>query len=163
MINSLVVLATLQVGFVIIIEASASFLGAGIPRPTPSWGSIVADGRDLIIEAGWWVSVFSGMAIMMTVMSVNLLGDWLRDKLGNGVVVLGALVNDRPTLVAMVPPDLVGRGLHAGNIVKAAAREVGGGGGGRPEMAQAGGRDPERLDDALRAAVEAVRSQAARG
>jgi len=80
-INSLVVLATLQVGFVIIIEASASFLGAGIPRPTPSWGSIVADGRDLIIEAGWWVSVFSGMAIMMTVMSVNLLGDWLRDKL----------------------------------------------------------------------------------
>ena len=90
-------------------------------------------------------------------------GDWLRDKLGSGVVVLGALVNDRPTLVAMVTPDLVGRGLHAGNIVKAAAREVGGGGGGRPEMAQAGGRDPERLDDALRAAVEAVRSQAAGG
>ena len=80
-VNSLVVLATLQVGFVIIIEASASFLGAGIPRPTPSWGSIVADGRDLIIEAGWWVSVFSGLAIMLTVMSVNLLGDWLRDEL----------------------------------------------------------------------------------
>ena len=79
--SSLVVLATLQVGFVIIIEASASFLGAGIPRPTPSWGSIVADGRDLIIETGWWISLFSGLAIVVTVLSVNLLGDWLRDKL----------------------------------------------------------------------------------
>ena len=80
-VNSLVVLATLQVGFVIIIEASASFLGAGIPRPTPSWGAIVADGRDLIIEAAWWISLFSGLAIVLTVLSVNLLGDWLRDKL----------------------------------------------------------------------------------
>ena len=79
--NSLVILATLQVGYVIIIESSASFLGAGIPRPTPSWGSIVADGRDLIIQTGWWVSLFSGLAIVLTVLSVNLLGDWLRDKL----------------------------------------------------------------------------------
>ena len=79
--NSLVVLATLQVGFVIIIESALSFLGVGIPRPTPSWGSIVADGRDLIIQAGWWVSFFPGLAIVLTVLSVNLLGDWLRDKL----------------------------------------------------------------------------------
>ena len=79
--NSLVILATLQVGYVIIIESSASFLGAGIPRPTPSWGSIVADGRDLIIQTAWWISLFSGMAIVATVLSVNLLGDWLRDKL----------------------------------------------------------------------------------
>lgn len=79
--NSLVILATLQVGYVIIIESSASFLGAGIPRPTPSWGSIAADGRDLIIQTGWWISLFSGLAIVLTVLSVNLLGDWLRDKL----------------------------------------------------------------------------------
>ena len=79
--NSLVILATLQVGYVIIIESSASFLGAGIPRPTPSWGSIVADGRDLIVQAAWWISLFSGLAIVLTVLSVNLLGDWLRDKL----------------------------------------------------------------------------------
>lgn len=79
--NSLVILATLQVGYVIIIESSASFLGAGIPRPTPSWGSIVADGRDLIVQTAWWISLFSGLAIVMTVLSVNLLGDWLRDKL----------------------------------------------------------------------------------
>ena len=79
--NSLVILTTLQVGYVIIIESSASFLGAGIPRPTPSWGSIVADGRDLIIQTAWWISLFSGLAIVLTVLSVNLLGDWLRDKL----------------------------------------------------------------------------------
>ncbi len=79
--NSLIILATLQVGYVIIIESSASFLGAGIPRPTPSWGSIVADGRDLIVQAAWWISLFSGLAIVMTVLSVNLIGDWLRDKL----------------------------------------------------------------------------------
>jgi peptide/nickel transport system permease protein len=79
--NTLIVLATLQLGYVIIIESALSFLGVGIPRPTPSWGSIVADGRDLIIQTAWWVSFFSGLAIMLTVLSANLLGDWLRDKL----------------------------------------------------------------------------------
>ena len=79
--NSLVVLATLQVGYVIIIESSLSFLGLGIPPPDPTWGSIVADGRDLIIETAWWISFFPGLAIMFTVLSMNLLGDWLRDTL----------------------------------------------------------------------------------
>lgn len=78
--NSLVVLATLNVGFVIILEATLSFLGAGIPRPQPAWGLMVADGRELIITA-WWVALFPGIAIMLTVMSMNLLGDWLRDRL----------------------------------------------------------------------------------
>ncbi len=78
--NSLVVLATLQVGFVIILEASLSFLGAGIPRPNPAWGLMVADGRELIISS-WWVSLFPGVAILLVVMSMNLLGDWLRDRL----------------------------------------------------------------------------------
>lgn len=79
--NSLIVLATLQVGFVIIFESALSFLGVGIPRPTPSWGSMVADGRDLIIQTGWWVSLFPGLAIVLTVLSMNLMGDWLRDSL----------------------------------------------------------------------------------
>jgi len=78
--NSLVVLATLQVGWVIIAESTLSFLGAGIPRPNPAWGLMVADGRELIIS-NWWVSFFPGLAIMLTVMSANLLGDWLRDRL----------------------------------------------------------------------------------
>jgi len=78
--NSLVVLATLQVGFVIVVESTLSFLGAGIPKPTPAWGLMVADGRELIVSH-WWVAFFPGLAILLVVMSMNLLGDWLRDKL----------------------------------------------------------------------------------
>ena len=77
--NSIVVLATLQVGFVIILEATLSFLGAGIPRPIPAWGLMVADGRELVVAA-WWLAFFPGFAIMLVVLSMNLLGDWLRDK-----------------------------------------------------------------------------------
>jgi len=79
-VNSLLVLATLQVGAVILLESTLSFLGAGIPRPAPAWGVMVADGRELIVVA-WWVALFPGLAIMLTVLALNLLGDWLRDHL----------------------------------------------------------------------------------
>ena len=79
-VNSIIVLATLQVGFVILLEASLSFLGAGIPRPTPAWGLLVATGRELVVTA-WWVSFFPGVAISLVVLSLNLMGDWLRDRL----------------------------------------------------------------------------------
>jgi peptide/nickel transport system permease protein len=79
-VNSLLVLATLNVGSIILLESSLSFLGAGIPRPTPAWGLMVADGRELIVTA-WWIAMFPGIAIMLTVLSLNLLGDWLRDHL----------------------------------------------------------------------------------
>jgi peptide/nickel transport system permease protein len=79
-INTLVVLMTMSVGLVILIEASLSFLGAGIPPPTPSWGSMVSDGRNLFAEA-WWISLFPSLAIGLVVLSGNLMGDWLRDKL----------------------------------------------------------------------------------
>jgi peptide/nickel transport system permease protein len=78
--NTLVVLTTLQVGYVIIVEASLSFLGAGIPPPTPAWGSMIAEGRDVVTSA-WWVSFFPGLAILLVVLAFNLLGDWLRDTL----------------------------------------------------------------------------------
>jgi len=78
--NTLLVVATLQLGTAIIFEASLSFLGAGIPRPTPAWGVMVADGRDILV-ANWWVSFFPGLAILVAVLSLNLLGDWVRDKL----------------------------------------------------------------------------------
>jgi peptide/nickel transport system permease protein len=78
--NTLIVLATLQVGVVILEESSLSFIGAGIPRPNPSWGVMVADGRDQILTS-WWVSFFPGLAILLVVLSLNLLGDWLRDFL----------------------------------------------------------------------------------
>ncbi len=77
---SLIVLSTLQVGFVIVLEATLSFLGAGIPPPNPSWGVMVADGRALIASA-WWVSTFPGLAILLVVLSVNLIGDAIRDLL----------------------------------------------------------------------------------
>jgi peptide/nickel transport system permease protein len=78
--NSLVVMATLQVGVVILEESSLSFIGAGIPRPNPSWGVMVADGRSEIVTA-WWLSFFPGMAILLVVLSLNIFGDWLRDYL----------------------------------------------------------------------------------
>ena len=78
--NTLVVLVTLQIGYVIIVEASLSFLGAGIPPPTPAWGSMIAEGRDVITIA-WWVSFFPGLVILLVVLAFNLLGDWLRDTL----------------------------------------------------------------------------------
>jgi len=78
--NTLVVLVTLQIGYVIIVEASLSFLGAGIPPPTPAWGSMIAEGRDFVTSA-WWVSSLPGLAILLVVLAFNLLGDWLRDTL----------------------------------------------------------------------------------
>ena len=78
--NTLVVLVTLQIGYVIIVEASLSFLGAGIPPPTPAWGSMIAEGRDFVTSA-WWVSFLPGIAILLVVLAFNLLGDWLRDTL----------------------------------------------------------------------------------
>lgn len=79
-INTLIVLATLQVGNVILLEASLSFLGAGIPPPDPAWGVLIAEGRDFIATA-WWLSVIPGLVIMVTVLSMNVFGDWLRDHL----------------------------------------------------------------------------------
>jgi alanyl-tRNA synthetase len=85
--------------------------------------------------------------------------DWFRDKVASGVVVLGTVLeNDRPQLVAAVTKDLTKR-IQAGNIIREVARIIGGGGGGRPDMAQAGGKDAEALDEALRRA-EAVIAEA---
>jgi peptide/nickel transport system permease protein len=78
--NSIVVLATLQVGWIIIIEGSLSFLGAGIPPPSPTWGNMVASGRSML-ETAWWLSVCPALAIALTVFAFNSVGDWLRDEL----------------------------------------------------------------------------------
>jgi peptide/nickel transport system permease protein len=76
---TLLVAATLEVANVILTEASLSFLGAGLPAPEASWGVMVEDGRALI-ATGWWVSLFPGIAILVTVLAFNSLGDWLRDR-----------------------------------------------------------------------------------
>lgn len=77
---SLLVLATFQIGFVIILAASLTFLGVGIPPPTPAWGLMVSEGRGHI-DSAWWISVWPGLAIVVTVLSTNFLGDWIRDQL----------------------------------------------------------------------------------
>ena len=78
--HSVLVLGTLRMGFMIIMEASLSFLGLGIQPPTPAWGSMVADGRDYLMTA-WWVSTLPGIAILILVLAINLFGEGLRDIL----------------------------------------------------------------------------------
>ena len=78
--NTLLVLATLELGLAVIVEASLSFLGLGVPRPMPSWGSMLKDSQ-LYIYLTWWFPVIPGIAITLLVMSANLTGDWLRDRL----------------------------------------------------------------------------------
>ena len=78
--QSVLVVATLRMGFFIVTEASLSFLGLGIQPPTPAWGSMVAEGRDVMLAA-WWVSTLPGLAILLLVLSLNLFGEGLRDIL----------------------------------------------------------------------------------
>ena len=104
------------------------------------------------------VRVVSGRTSAHNADGMREMGDFIRDKLSSCVVTLGALSGGSPILVTMVTPDLVARGLNAGNIARDAAKLMGGGGGGRPEMAQAGGRQPEKLDEALAAVPNLVRT-----
>jgi peptide/nickel transport system permease protein len=78
--SSAIVVGTLYLGRMIIIEASLSFLGVGVPPPTPTWGGMLADGRGFL-DTAWWIAFFPGVVLMLTVLGVNLLGDWLRDVL----------------------------------------------------------------------------------
>lgn len=75
-----IVLITIQFRSLILFEAALSFLGLGVPPPQPSWGSMINDGRDYLLSA-WWISVIPGIALTLTVLTVSLIGDWLRDAL----------------------------------------------------------------------------------
>lgn len=79
--NSAMVLASLTIGVVIIAEASLSFLGVGVPPPEPAWGSMLADGRSMLMVGDWWLTVFPGLCILLIVLATQLLGDWLRVRL----------------------------------------------------------------------------------
>lgn len=87
------------------------------------------------------------------------LGDQLKDKLGEGVIVLACEQDGKVNLMATATDSAQKKGAHAGNLIKAIAGLVGGGGGGRPNMAQAGGKNPAGIDDALKKAVETVEEQ----
>ena len=103
------------------------------------------------------VKVVAGRTSAGSADGMREMGDFLKDKLGSVVVALAAVVEGSPILITMVTPDLVERGLHAGNIARDTAKVMGGGGGGRPEMAQAGGKQPEKVDEALSGVPALVR------
>jgi peptide/nickel transport system permease protein len=84
----LVVVATAEFGLMILFEAGLSFLGLGIQPPTPSWGTIMSAGRQYI-ERAWWLTVFPGGCLFLLVLSVNVLGDWLRDRIDPRATVRG--------------------------------------------------------------------------
>lgn len=77
----LIVIASFNVAGVILSEASLSFLGLGVPESVPTWGAMLADSRNQLLSGSWWLAVFPGIAIMLTVVSLNVLGDWMRDFL----------------------------------------------------------------------------------
>jgi peptide/nickel transport system permease protein len=99
---TLLVITTLQVGFVILLEGTLSFLGVGVPPPNPAWGLMIADGRGFLATA-WWISLFPGLAMLLTVLAVNLMGDWLRDHLDPKLRQVGgrAEVLEAPTAAAL--------------------------------------------------------------
>ena len=103
------------------------------------------------------VKVVAGRTSANSAEAMREMGDFIKTRVPSGVICLGAVVNGNPLLVAMVTPDLVEKGLHAGNMVRVAAREMGGGGGGQPEMAQAGGRQADKLGEALNRVADLVR------
>jgi len=104
------------------------------------------------------VTVVAAKVPALSSSTLREMGDVLRERLGSAVIVLGTVVNDRPSFVAMVTPDLVDKGFHAGEIVKQVAMVTGGSGGGKAHLAQAGGKDKAKLDEALKAVKNLVKS-----
>ena len=103
---------------------------------------------------------FLGVAVEGVDMNeLRNLGDQFKTKLGSGVVMIASVSDGRVNLMVTATDDVVAKGVHAGNIIKAAVAKVGGGGGGRPNMAQAGGKDPSGIKDAIETARETLRSQ----
>ena len=107
------------------------------------------------------VSVVAGRIDVASADALREAGDEVQRHLGSGVVVLGAVAEERPVFVAMVSDDLIEGGLHAGNLIRDIAKLAGGGGGGKPHMAQAGGKDADKLDEALSAVPAIVEAQRA--
>jgi peptide/nickel transport system permease protein len=113
---TLLVIATLQVGYVILLEGTLSFLGVGVPPPSPAWGLMIADGRGFLATA-WWISLFPGLAMLLTVLAVNLMGDWLRDHLDPKLRQLGG----RPVVLEAPATEPVGHVVEGATARRAVA------------------------------------------
>jgi alanyl-tRNA synthetase len=120
---------------------------------------------NMVLDIHQKMSIYAG--VQMTVADVENLGmdelrtvgDLLRDRMGSGIVLLGSSLNDKVNFIAMATKDVVARGFHAGKVIKEVAAVAGGGGGGRPDMAQAGGKDPEKLLEALKKGEALIQEQ----
>jgi peptide/nickel transport system permease protein len=115
---TLLVITTLQVGYVILLEGTLSFLGVGVPPPNPAWGLMIADGRGFLATA-WWISFLPGLAMLLTVLAVNLLGDWLRDHLDPKLRQLGgATASESPAVepAEQAVADAPARGAAAADV-----------------------------------------------
>jgi len=112
-------------------------------------------GRVVEVEG---VPVLAARVTAPDVETLREMADWFRDKMKGGVIVLGTVIEDKPLFIAATTKELNARGIHAGTLVRQVAQRVGGGGGGRPDMAQAGGRDVGKLDEALAAVGELVKA-----
>jgi alanyl-tRNA synthetase len=121
-------------------------------------GSSVEDLLDSALEIDGFKLV-SASVEAETREDLRQIGDRLRDRLGSGVIVLGAVVDERPSLLAMVTRDVIDRGVKAGDLVREAAAHVDGKGGGRPDLAEAGGKDPAGLSRALASVEQSIRSR----
>jgi len=108
------------------------------------------------VESVRGVSVLAVSASVSNMDALRHMGDVLREKLGSGVIVLAAVWDDKPNFLAMVTPDLVAKGLNAGDIVKKVAQATGGSGGGRPQLGQGGGKDVDKLEQALKLVAQLV-------
>ncbi|MGG3940235.1 alanine--tRNA ligase [Peribacillus psychrosaccharolyticus] len=104
------------------------------------------------------VTVLSAKVQGVDMNNLRAMADDLKEKLGSAIIVLGSAQGDKVNLIAAVTKDYIAQGFHAGKVIKEVATRCGGGGGGRPDMAQAGGKDPEKLDDALNFVEEWVKS-----
>lgn len=120
---TLLVISTLQVGYVILLEGTLSFLGVGVPPPNPAWGLMIADGRGFLATA-WWISFLPGLAMLVTVLAVNLLGDWLRDHLDPKLRQLGG----RADVLEAVAAEPSGLAAEEAGARSAAAADVSQGG-----------------------------------
>jgi peptide/nickel transport system permease protein len=108
---TLLVISTLQVGYVILLEGTLSFLGVGVPPPNPAWGLMIADGRGFLATA-WWITLFPGLAMLLTVLAVNLMGDWLRDHLDPKLRQLGSRRAVEPEPAIEPGPAIGGAGAR---------------------------------------------------
>ena len=119
-------------------------------------GSLVDDLLNSVTDVGG-VPVIAQRVTVGAREDLRQLADRLRDRKVAGIVVLGAVIDDKPALLAMVPQDLIAGGLKAGDVIREIAQHVDGRGGGRPDLAEAGGKDPAGLDRALAAVSDVVR------